>query len=703
MRATPPAPSPSTPQPTDSSARTGRRAACLVVAAVLAATGAGVPAASATLPPTAPGAAAAPGSPVAPPPPAPVRDLGHETLGEGDGWASWSGTTRPDGRVVEATGTTGGAAADPAQVYVVDTWTALRDALGGRPGSTGSTARTVTEPRIVYVTGTIDAFTGADGTRATCDDLAAQVTVADTGRPFSMDDYIAHFDPEGPWGRVDPSGPLEDARVAAATVQARQTQQHVGSNVTLVGVGDARVVGANLRIRDASNVIVRNLTLSDAYDCFPQWDPGDTADGNWNSAYDNLSVWTSTSVWVDHVTLDDGDHPPAALDTVYGRPYEIHDGLLDITHGSDLVTVSWNHFRDHDKTSLVGSSDSRTQDRGQHRVTYHHNLWTDVGQRAPRVRYGDVHVYNEVYEQTRATGYTYLLGAGVESSVVAEQNTFDLAPGVDPATVVTSWRGTMLQESGSVVNGVPTDLLAAFNAASATPLEDAARWTPSDHYAPRVQPAAEAAAAVRAHAGATLASGAPGTTAAPGVPRLTHDNGWDTGLHDGDYTVTAALWWGQNATVVRLYEDDVLVEARRVDARSPAAQRTAFPVTGRTDGTYTYVAEALNPWGVVRSEPLTVTVRDAAPGTPRLTTGVDRDGVTTVTATLWWGTNATSSVLTVDGVEVDRQELTARTPHRQQVTTSTAGWAPGTHRVVATFRNAAGATSSTPLDVVVRE
>ncbi len=646
------------------------------------------------------GATAAHATPPAPSP-ATVRDLGREALAPGDGWASWSGTTRPDGRVVQAAGTTGGAAADAAQVHVVDTWTELRDALGGRPGSTGTTARTVTEPRIVYVTGTIDAFVRADGTRATCDDFASEVTVAGTGAPFSMADYIAHHDPEGPWGRADPSGPLEDARVAAAAVQARQTQQHVGSNVTLVGVGDARVVGANLRIRDASNVIVRNLTLSDAYDCFPQWDPGDTDAGNWNSAYDNLSVWSSTSVWVDHLTLDDGAHPPAATGTVYGRPYEVHDGLLDITHGSDLVTVSWTHFDDHDKTSLVGSSDSRTQDRGQHRVTYHHNLWTDIGQRAPRVRYGDVHVYNNVYEQTRAEGYAYALGAGVESSIVAEQNVFDLAPGVDPATVVTAWKGTMLREEGSLVHGEAVDLVAAFNATTTTPLADEARWTPADHYAPRVQPAAQAAVDVRAGAGATLPSGAPGTSRAPDAPRLSHDNGWDTGLHDGDLTVTASLWWGQNATVVRLYENDVLIDARAVEASSPGAQQTAFPITGRADGTYTYVAEALNPWGTARSAPMTVSVRDAAPARPSLTTSRAADAAVTVTATLWWGTNATQYVLTADGVEVDRQELVPRTPHRQTVSTSTAGWAPGPHTVVATFRNAAGATSSLPLEVVV--
>lgn len=691
MRAVAPPPSPargpSAPSPAPLVARRRARRGAVVALAT-----------AALLVPLAPAVAAGPAASGT------ARDLGREVLPAGDGWASWSGTTRPDGRVVQATGTTGGAAASAAEVYVVDTWTELRDALAGRPGGSQTDARRSTTPRIVYVRGTLDAFEAADGTRLTCDDFAAQVTVAGTGAPFSMNDYVAHFDPAGPWGREDPAGPLEDARVAAAAVQARQTQQHVGSNVTVVGVGDdAGIVGANLRIRDAANVIVRNLTLSDAYDCFPQWDPGDGATGNWNSAYDNLSVWTSTSVWADHLTLDDGDHPPASLPTVYGRPFEVHDGLLDVTHGSDLVTVSWSHFADHDKTSIVGSSDSRLQDRGQHRVTYHHNRWTDVGQRAPRVRFGDVHVYNNLYEQTRPGLFSYYWGAGIESSIVAENNAIELADGVDPARVVAEWKGTQLRETGTLVNGEPVDVVAAFNAAAPPlPLADTARWTPADHYDPVVQPTEEVAAAVRAGAGATLPSGTPVATAAPDAPRLAHDNAHGTGLHDGDYTVTSTLYWGQNATVVRFYENDVLVDAQWLDGRSPRRQTATLDVTGRTNGTYTYVAEVLNPWGTARSAPLTVTVRDANPARPTVTAGPVRDGAVTVTTTLWWGTNATSYALLLDGVEVDRQDLVAQTPRRQRATTTLTGLAPGEHTVVARLTNAAGSTDSLPLRITAR-
>jgi pectate lyase len=397
---------------------------------------------------------------------------------------------------------TGGAAAAPSEVYVVDTWAELRDALGGRAGADFNDGRGLEVPRIVYVRGTIDAFAGDDG-QLRCQDLADQVTVAGTGEAFSMDDYIAAYDPDV-WGMDDePSGPLEDARAAAATVQAAQTQVHVGSNVTIAGVGDdARIVGANLRVRDSHNVIVRNLTLSDGRDCFPQWDPTDGDAGAWNSAYDNLSVWTSTGVWVDHNTFDDGDHPASSLPQVFGRPFEIHDGLLDITHGGDLVTVSWNRFESHDKTMIIGSSDSRVQDRGQHRVTIHHNHFQDIGQRAPRVRFGDVHVYDNSYEQSSGDGFQYFWGAGKESSIVAENNAVRLARGVDPARVVGAYGGTTLHETGTLVNGRWVDVVGAFNAAAETPLADEARWTPSDHYRYRLLPTRAVRAVVDAHAGA---------------------------------------------------------------------------------------------------------------------------------------------------------------------------------------------------------
>lgn len=410
----------------------------------------------------------------------PRGDLGRQVLAANDGWAWAEG------------GTTGGAAASAANVYHVSTWPEFQAALGGA----GNAARTNTEPRIIYVHGELNAFETADGTLSTCETFELA-----TG--FSQAAYIETFDPSGPWGWNDPAGELVTLQAAAANAQAIQTQQHIGSNKTIIGVGeDARIVGANLRIRDADNVIVRNLTVSDSTDCFPEWDPGDGETGNWNSRYDNISVWTSTHVWIDHNTLDSGTMPPDQLREVYGRPYEVHDGLLDITHSSDLVTVSYNRFEAHDKTMLIGSSDGRTADRGTLRVTIHHNLWTDIGQRAPRVRYGQVDVYNNYYVQTSdADWFEYFWGLGRESQLYAENNYIALAPGNEAASVVRVFGGTAMTEIGTRVNKAKVSVVDAYNAANpANPIGNDAGWTPQ--YRLRVDPTMSVPQRVQHQAGA---------------------------------------------------------------------------------------------------------------------------------------------------------------------------------------------------------
>lgn len=57
----------------------------------------------------------------------------------------------------------------------------------------------------------------------------------------------------------------------------------------------------------------------------------------------------------------------------------LYSWQLSITRGSDLVTVSWNRFSDHDKTMLIGSTNNPgtpglpTADFGKLRTTIHHN------------------------------------------------------------------------------------------------------------------------------------------------------------------------------------------------------------------------------------------------------------------------------------------------------------------------------------------
>jgi pectate lyase len=280
---------------------------------------------------------------------------------------------------------------------------------------------------------------------------------------------------------------LESARVASQQAQQARVRLRVGSNTTIVGLGKkARFRGAWLDLRNADNIIIRNITFQDTFDCFPQWDPTDGSQGNWNSQYDSVSLRTTTHVWVDHNTFEDRQTADTTLPTYFGRLFQEHDGELDITNASDLVTVSWNRFLVHDKVMLIGSSDSGSTaagDVGKLRVTIHHNLFDGVNQRVPRVRFGQVHVYNNYYKVERLPNYQYSWGVGIQSQIFAENNFFKTDKTVTPAQFIERFSGTAIHASGTLVNGTPdknlVDVVAAYNAVNDPDLIPEVSWTPT--------------------------------------------------------------------------------------------------------------------------------------------------------------------------------------------------------------------------------
>lgn len=386
-------------------------------------------------------------------------DIGRQVLPANDGWGSFS------------TGTTGGAAADADHVFVVHDRAGLVAALGGDNATNASDAT----PKIVLVEGTIDGNVDDADQALTCDSYRDPA--------FTLDAYLAQFDP-AVWGKKPVSGPLEDARKRSEKNQGARVQIRVGPNTTIVGTGDdARMLGVNLFIQNVDNVIVRNLDLENAFDCFPQWDPNDGATGNWNSNFDDISLRGATHVWIDHDGFTDGDHPDSMNPTFFGREFQIHDGELDITNGSDLVTASWNTFREHDKTMLIGGTDNPTQDRGKLHVTLHHNLFEGLGQRTPRVRFGQVHVFDNLYVIPDPTTYVYSWGVGVESQTFVENSFFETASGVDPGQFIRAFGGTAIHATGTFVNGRShhdeVDVLAAYNATHTPALGADVGWTPT--------------------------------------------------------------------------------------------------------------------------------------------------------------------------------------------------------------------------------
>jgi pectate lyase len=286
---------------------------------------------------------------------------------------------------------------------------------------------------------------------------------------------------------VAPTGPLEEARVRSVANQRARVVLNVGSITTIVGINGAKLTGANLNLDRVSNVIVRNITMADAFDCFPAWSPTDGSEGNWNSNYDTLTLTGATNVWVDHNAFDDGTNDDALQPRYFGRPYQVHDGSLDVIRASDLVTISYNHFRDHDKTMLWGSTNTVGADVGKLRVTLHHNKIANNGQRLPRVRFGQVDLYNNYYVLTTEEKFSYAWGVGVYSSLYAENNFFLRSADIALDEIVYDWRGTApgnLTEVGTVTRVgtgplTPVSLLGAYNATHDPDITSDGGWTPT--------------------------------------------------------------------------------------------------------------------------------------------------------------------------------------------------------------------------------
>ncbi|MBN1816238.1 MAG: hypothetical protein JW828_02685 [Sedimentisphaerales bacterium] len=175
------------------------------------------------------------------------------------------------------------------------------------------------------------------------------------------------------------------------TICSNKTLRGEDSNATLIG-------NLGFRNRD-SNILIERLNITN---------PNDDGEGDGISLKQEIS-----NVFITRCTF-----------------YDCQDGCLDISNESDLITVSWCKFyytRDtgHNFVNLIGSSDKQTDDRGKLRVTMHHNGWSSgCKERMPRVRFGQVHLYNNCYGDDLLPG-GYCIGVGVEAHIRVENNYFN--------------------------------------------------------------------------------------------------------------------------------------------------------------------------------------------------------------------------------------------------------------------------------------
>lgn len=340
---------------------------------------------------------------------------------------------KQDGFASVGNGTTGGANATEQNVFKVTNKKEFVSALKNRKNTT---------PKIVLVYGTIDFDTD------------------DNGKPLTMKDYMVdgydfqqYLETHKPQSTAPKSlkDEQEAKRKASQKNQSKSITVHVPSNTSIIGMDNAKLKGVNL-VLDSDNVIIRNIQFESPYDYFPSWDPNDGPEGNWNSQYDSISIKGGTHIWIDHSSFQDG---PETVEKYFGRKYEHRDGLVDITNEADYITISYSTFENHNKTMLIGSSDSKISDEGKLHVTLHHNYFHDVVQRLPRVRFGQVHVYNNYFASDTTNGeyaYAYALGVGKNSQIYAENNVADIA-GKDYTSFVKVFGGKQLTTVNNMFNG----------------------------------------------------------------------------------------------------------------------------------------------------------------------------------------------------------------------------------------------------------
>lgn len=171
------------------------------------------------------------------------------------------------------------------------------------------------------------------------------------------------------------------------------------SNVTIIGTGDGAVFDQlGIHVRESSNIIIQNVTVRNVKKSGSPTSNGGDAIGMESDV---------RNVWVDHVTLE-----------ASGGESEGYDGLFDLKNNTQYVTLSYSILRNSGRGGLVGSSES---DRSNGYVTYHHNRYENIDSRAPLLRGGIGHMYNNYYVDLHKSGINSRAGA----SAKVENNHFE--------------------------------------------------------------------------------------------------------------------------------------------------------------------------------------------------------------------------------------------------------------------------------------
>ena len=245
------------------------------------------------------------------------------------------------------------------------------------------------------------------------------------------------------------------------TLPAQTVEIKNKSDISVLGAdGSAANFGIHVA-GDSHNIIIRNMTIGLA--------PG--ADASDLISIEGMSSGFPTNIWVDHNELF-----TSMLDCA-GAGDTAFDGMVDVKKGADDITVSYNFMHDHHKMSLNGYTDS---DDAVRHITFQHNLFENIGSRAPLQRHGYSHVLNNYFHQVLTSGINVRMGG----YSLIEANYFEDVK--DPVTsrdssAVGYWdlRDNNLASAADVASGNPFQI--SWDAGSAGTL-NAAEWRTAAAY-----------------------------------------------------------------------------------------------------------------------------------------------------------------------------------------------------------------------------
>ena len=243
------------------------------------------------------------------------------------------------------------------------------------------------------------------------------------------------------------------------TLTAQTLEIKKKNDITIMGADGS---GANFGIHIAassSNVIVRNMRFG----LLPGGGDSDAI------SIEGMSGGVPTNIWIDHNELW------SSMVECAGAGDTAFDGLIDAKKGADNITISYNYIHDHHKASLHGYTDD--DDVVRH-ITFHHNVFENVGSRTPLQRHGYSHLFSNLISGVTVSGANIRMGG----YSLIESNYFE-----NSKNPVTSRDSTALGYWDLRNNNIktPSDFTTygiTWSASGSTPTKDATDWVTTAAY-----------------------------------------------------------------------------------------------------------------------------------------------------------------------------------------------------------------------------